>query len=515
MSERLRIVVLTLVGGLPVMLSACTQLGRMPFLPAESEATTSTSKKTQVAIEGGAKLLDKGELNTLSTGDFIAQVEQVLSTGRNDAAQRLIIHYPDLALQVLRSATAKHAQHGGLREIARVYDEQCGLQANEGWQAAIAEKASNPQRYAAYEKARERFQDLMNKNDFAAAAALGLRQTLPSAPAAAVEMDACHLAGKALLMAGEFAQAAESFTHALAVGQKHTHQAVYVLLLASDTQRRLEAHDRANEIWKDAVELASQSLTGPQPITDPVLWERCSYYRPYPNPWPAAVSHGVQQFLTKGNWLAAEAPRAGAQDRSDFGEFAVWACIGCCHLERNEPQAALLGLKRAEAATKSTRHRDQLQLIQAEAFARMGQPIAAMALLVQLAGRASPDISAPALAFIGSIKLKEGSVQQALGILRQAIEKHPTVQWPRRGEAEANLGLAFLMAGREEEGIRWLHSAQHRFAEANDLAHLRQCLTNEASYWDNVGKPDRAEVVRARCEETALPTNAAGAEAVP
>ncbi len=70
-----------------------------------------------------------------------------------------------------------------------------------------------------------------------------------------------------------------------------------------------------------------------------------------------------------------------------------------------------------------------------------------------------------------------------------------------RADAEANLGLAYLMSDNEETGIRWLHHAQQRFEATHNREGLQQCLENQAEYFANSGRSEDANRLRQKVRE--------------
>ena len=87
-----------------------------------------------------------------------------------------------------------------------------------------------------------------------------------------------------------------------------------------------------------------------------------------------------------------------------------------------------------------------------------------------------------------SIKLQSGQTEFGHDCSQRALEQEPAVDWPQRGEAEADFGLACLMQGDEPAGLRWLHSAQRRFEAAGQHELLAKSLWNEAQYCGHQGK---------------------------
>jgi hypothetical protein len=83
----------------------------------------------------------------------------------------------------------------------------------------------------------------------------------------------------------------------------------------------------------------------------------------------------------------------------------------------------------------------------------LDQPAAATAPLVRLAGSSDPQLSRVAMAALGTAKLQTGSTKQGFNLLRRAVEEDETIDWPGRAEAEADLGLAYLLVGNEQVGL--------------------------------------------------------------
>ncbi len=184
------------------------------------------------------------------------------------------------------------------------------------------------------------------------------------------------------------------------------------------------------------------------------------------------------------------------------GEAALWANVGQWRLQRDEPQAALVALKRSESLTPDPSIRGRLQLLQAKALVRLGQTPAATAILVQAAGGTDPRLARPALAVLGAARLREGGTQQGFQLLRRAVEEDPTVQWPKRAEAEADLGLAHLLLGDETAGLRWLHQAQETFEATGQYDALFQSLENELACLEQAQQQEAARRVRQRLDQT-------------
>ncbi|MFN4258103.1 MAG: tetratricopeptide repeat protein [Gemmataceae bacterium] len=482
----------------------------VPFLRHQSaKVPPAAPKEPTVQLDGKGVILAEPDKDAIAPGAFLHRVQELHQAGHATATRRYIERYPDVALHVLRESTAAQAAHPVLRRIAEVYDQQCcRCGAEAGWSALLAERRQQPRHHADYETRRRQMVERMQAKRYTEAAALSLIAQVPrKSGSPLVEIDAAHLHGTALLMINQPGKAEEILRHAADLARAYPHQATHILLLLSEAQRRGGDDAGATQTWQSAAELASNLLNGSAPVLDPGFWERCAYLRPVQNDWPTLAQHQLRQFNGTPELSAPDdSPVRWAAHQEEpshqvVSEALVWTCIGRCRLERQEHNAALLAFKHAEAWTLEEQDRDRLRLRQAQVFAQMKQREAALALLVQLVNRPQPSISCPALALMGAIKLEDGSIQQGLAFLRKAVEEQASVDWPERGEAQANLGLAYLMIGDEATGLRWLHTAQERFMADKDEEHLRQCYQNEIAYLEQAGKRKQAHALRERLKQ--------------
>lgn len=335
------------------------------------------------------------------------------------------------------------------------------------------------------------------------ALALEIAATPPEAPAALLQIDALRLQGIGLLLAERPSEAVRAFQTAwqLAVSTS-PYQAANVGLLLSDAQRRAGDSAAADRTWQEAASLAGNLSLAATPVAEPILWERIAYLRPAHVAWPLPIRQQLTERLVRQGLGVpppqASPPASGAAVGGD--EAVLWANIGQWRLARDEPQAALVALKRAESLTADPGFAGVLQLDQAKALIRLGQTPAATAMLVSLASKPDARLAHPAMAMLGTAKLQQGGVQQGFNLLRRAVESDRTLVWPQRAEAEADLGLACLLAGDEAAGAHWLHEAQRSFEAAGQFDALVQCLENEAAFLERAKRNDAARAIRARVD---------------
>ena len=282
--------------------------------------------------------------------------------------------------------------------------------------------------------------------------------------------------------------------------QDHPYQCVYLRLLLSDAQRRAGDVAAAEASWCEAVRQAGDLATAKVSVTDPILWERIAYLRGANTPWPVEIRQRLtDQCVRYGIVLPAPPAQVSpVEPPTPLGEAALWTCIGQWRLARQEGQAALVALKRAESMISQEQTAAQLRLAQTKALVRLGQTSAASAVLIALAADSQPQVSHAALAMLGAMKLQQGSPQQGFNLLHRAVEENLGLIWPERAQAEADLGLAYLMCGDEAAGLRWLHTAQQSLEAAGHAEQLTQCLENEAAYLEQTKKKDLARAVRTR-----------------
>jgi tetratricopeptide (TPR) repeat protein len=484
------------------------------FLPsglkAQDKETPSTQSSrgpsiTDVKVESDYLALEETESPAISPQQLVDTVSELLADDKPATAQHLVHLYPDVAWDLLRNATADEARNKALQAVALAHDRQCTEgDAESGWQALLIDRARDPDKYRDHDRRRAEFLVAVRNGRPSGALALGLTRPPEDAPGVLLSVDAWHLTGVALLLDERPDEATDAFGTAIDMADRaHPYQAAHLKLLLSDAQRRVGNTKAADATWDEAVQFAGNFLTGKIPIADPIFWERAAYLRPVDENWPTAlterlarVCHEEGVAVDSSSQVIPASASGGPRTLSD--EQPLWACIGCWRLDRGAPQAALIALKRAEAMTSSESGKQQLQLLQAKALLALDQPTAATGMLVRLASSPDPQLSRAAMATLGTAKLQAGSTKQGFNLLRRAVEEDESIDWPARAEAEGDLGLAYLLVGNEQDGLKWLHRAQARFESAVAHEHLVQSLENELAYLQQADKKHEAKSVNRR-----------------
>jgi tetratricopeptide (TPR) repeat protein len=483
----------------------CTKLppGTTPWQDDSPEKAAGAAAKpgpTQVRTGGDGFALGDVEKATLAPQRFVDRVSEHLRAEHTFAARRCVERFPDAALAVFRDPTSVKASRDALLWIAAAHDRQGSRGDAPGWANVFRDRAAQPKRYANYDEKRRQF--MTHVQNGRAREALGLGLAAPQgAPARVLQFDVQHLTGIALMLDNRPQEAVAAFQQALkSAGDSRPYESVNVLLLLSDAQRRAGDAAAAGQTWVAAAELCTDLAAGNAPVADPILMERIAYLRPADAPWPPAAQQRLNDLAARMGIVVPASPLESTStlSKTTSDEAALWTVIGQWRLAREESQAALVAFKRAESMTSGPLAAAQLHLAQSRALIRLGQAPAASAMLINLAGQSDPQIAHPAMALLGTLKLRDGGIQQGFNLLRRAVEEDASLAWPERTQAEADLGLAYLLAGDEPTGLRWLHGAQQSFEASGQRDELAQCLENEAGYLEQFKKGDLAKAVRGR-----------------
>jgi tetratricopeptide (TPR) repeat protein len=454
---------------------------------------------TRVRTSGDGYALGDVEQPGLSPQQFVDKIEELLKARQATTAARCVQRYPDVALAVLREPGTVQATAETLQAVARAHDSQCThAPAEAGWTALILDRLRQPNRYVDYDRKRKEFMTLVQSGHAEKALEIGITAPPQGVPGSMLSIDAYQLTGIGKVLANRPKEAAEAFNKATRLARAdHPYQAANLLLLQSDALRRAGDSAGAEASWHEATEVAAELTIGPKAVADPILWERAAYLRPANSIWSPAVQGQLAQVNVPLGIAAA--PRNPIIPVSSGGsvsdEASLWSAIGHWRLTRGEPQAALVAFKRSEAMTSDNYVAGRLRLAQAKAMLRMGQSSAASAILISLAQDNDPRLSHPAMAALGTLKLEQGGTQQGFNLLRKAVEEE-NFPWPERSEAEADLGLAYLLMGEQQPGLNWLHNAQQNFDAAGEPEQLIQCFENEAAYLEKFGQKAPAQAIR-------------------
>lgn len=430
---------------------------------------------------------------------FRGHLESLVRDEHFSTARVWVQRYPEVALELLRASALESPEDPTLAVVAAGYDELTGggkpSSTTLGWSELLKNRQSGMRAHQPYADARKEMLRLLEEGELEGAGRIPLVELAESLEPP-LKIDARRLQATAHFLAGRTDEAIRSLEVGVELARKHDpREGAELSLWLSDAYRRGERHAEATQAWQRAVLAGGELLAGRQAVRDPNFWDRASFLRPVDQTWPAAVephlwsasrlsqSQGpAHQQVPTGEVPLAVDPRQA--------DVAVWTCIGQWRLERGEADAALAALKKAESMSNDRYLGDQVRLSQARAMYQLEQIGAATAILVGLSQSETEAVARASTALLGSIKLQTGHSALGLRMLKRALDAD--IEWPGRAEAEADLGLAWLMAGDEAQGLRWLQTARRRFESAGDYESLARTLYNEREYWKSTKQQKKA-----------------------
>lgn len=479
----------------PVALAGLLALGgcsafSTPVPPPFTEPAAA-AKPVEYRVKSDGACLQLGELQQPSTSPdaFETRVGALLATGKYESARRLALRFPDVCLDVLRAGHVGEKDAQVYRFLATVCDQYERGDTAPVWAEEISRAGQNPEQHALYLRSREEFR----VHPTGLRETSGAHATAERAATPLQQVDANWLSAEALLVAGKPKEAADTLGVALSLSpQPSLYGTAHLLLVLSEADRRSGHKDDAAQAWRRAVEFGAVALAKQPPVLDPGFWERASYLKPNDAAWPEQVV---------AVWSALARDRCVLPDRVLPADGWLWVMIGAARLDRGEPHAALAALKRAESYGKTADVRTGLAVLQAKVLDQLGQHQAAMTLLVPLAGKADTPASAAATALLGSMRLAGGGAEQAVALLRAAVENPALPAWAGRVDAQADLALAYLSLGRETEGLAALQQARTAYEAAGKLDDVIQTWNNQSKYYEHTARAAQAQEAKSRASQ--------------
>lgn len=228
-------------------------------------------------------------------------------------------------------------------------------------------------------------------------------------------------------------------------------------------------------------------------VADPGFWERAILMRPTGARWPPQTPLGL--FPTSRH-------RSRADGSSEFDEGFIWKYIGEGRM-RPKSISSRWWRSRAESLASTLIFRNECRLGQARALVALGQTASATTLLAGLLDQQYAETSKPAMALLGAIRFQQGDTRQALTLLRHAVEDEGPEDWSYFAQAEADLGLTYLVMGDNVHGLDWLHKGQKRFAAEGRHELLAWSLVNEGRYFQERGDLELSQKMLNRSREMA------------
>jgi hypothetical protein len=375
---------------------------------------------------------------------FISRIAQLIGAGRDEDAGELVRLFPDLAEETVLSASTTNPRV--VRAIAAWLDV-AAQPAQGGWALYVADRESNPGRYAGYLRSRESIWPALRRGAFAEVARLDLAP--PSdGPTAWPEIDALLLRGTTTLAAGRPGDAASAFERAAEAAASWDSRVEIRARLFAALAAKLDG-DFESTVKAQSSAIASLRL---DQVQDPMILR-----------------------------LMLETVATPSAARSGLSTRLVRARLGRIEIQRGSPQAALLAWRAAESDFGSEPSTNALRLDQAEALIALQQDEAAIAML---AGLARTEVRPEALTMLGLVHIRRNQIDTGLAMLREAAKSTTPQSHPH---VHADAGLALVSAGQAQAGRELLDSAREGYKVMGDSEGLRRLLHNQLRFGESIG----------------------------
>ncbi len=428
----------------------------------------------KLKLAGGLALGDTG--NLAFTGESLSVVvKEMIESERWNSLRNIAILYPDIATKIMWGEGSNQLSSSQREVLARALDLQWTKGEQDTWQSFVQQQY-NQGNAGNYLENRNRFLAFLQVNDTKSAFSLQLSKTAKKSNSQIAEAESLRLEGIAYLMNEDYENSIKCLSRARTL-QEQTQpiQAAHTGLLLGEAFRHAEQLEQWQASWLTAIELQS-SFAVDGNLKDPAFWSKAAFLRPVSTQWPAEVIGRLEHSLRNENL------EFGFSE-SSIDEAVVWATIGIQSLKRHESQNSILAFKKSEALINGVSLREELQMQQALAMIDGGQQGPASAILLRLGSQPSL-LGDRAKAILATLKLQNGSIAQGMNLLQSAIKT--SSQWPvhERLRAQADYGLAYLMRGREEQGISLLNYVYDEFLKLQSYEDASQCLANIATYYE-------------------------------
>ncbi len=461
--------------------------------PDKTKAVQPVDIEKVEVVKGG---VDMGDVDNLAFSDseFRHVLADVVDKRRRGSLEFLLLTYPDIAMSQLVAGPDEQLNPTQLAEVADAFDRIWMSPSARLW-SAFVQHLGGENRDDGFVGKRRRFLECLSNGETDQALQLNLVRTADRMGDPPARIEARRLEASAHLLSGDSQKSIELLTTAVSLSKDDMPmQASRLQLLLGEAYRHHGDRQNWQAAWSAATTRESGMMRTRQ-LNDPAFWTKAAYLRPSGQPWPEQVVEDFMHILD-GNGLSFPSELTDESHR----ESIVWAIVGLQSLHRHESQNALLAFKKAEAVADPSGLRQQLLLLEAVTMLDGGQAGPASPILLKLSS-GTGLVADRARAVLGSLKLQHGSIDQGFNLLKSALK---TVdQWPEeeRLRAQADLALAYLIKGREQEGIALQDQMCQAFASRRMHNHAVQCLVNQAQYFDSTGQAGRQQQALHRLEQ--------------
>ena len=459
--------------------------------PSEIAGSTPDSNTEQNVRLAGGLLLGDTDNMAFSPSDLMSLLDELLDSEKRSTARNLVALYPDVVTKILIGADGQTINWDRLTEIAGLCDEQWSGNGEDRWQDFIP----TIRRHPSFVMSRRKVLKLLEVNQPEKVIDLHLTRdwAKDSSLATLAMVEAHRLEGIAHLMLENDDKSSKHFAAAIELTKaSHPYQASHLALLMGEAYRHAGKQEEWKASWQTAIDLQSRWLAD-RGLSDPSFWKKAAFLRPVSSKWPESVIRRLAKSLSQHNLTFSSG-------LTSDNEAVIWATVGMQSLKRHESQNAILAFKKSEALVNNSMLKQELQMQQALAMIDGGQQSPASAILLRL-GSMDSLLADRSKAILAALKLQNGSLAQGMNLLQSAIKS--SNQWPatERLRAQADYGLAYLMRGREKQGIKLLNQVHAEFVKRKNFEHASQCLANIATYYEKTDQTANHRTAIARLKQ--------------
>ncbi len=466
---------------------------KKPFQTGSSPERITSGSHEKVRLAGGLAL---GQTDNVAfTPEALADVfSDLIALDKRNSVRGLVALYPDVVTKILLDAAGSLSE-SDKTEIAKLFDQKWKGSGNDRWESFVS--STRPViKGTTFVQSRVEFLNLVEDDQIEAALDLKLSRTYSDASSVFIQAESVRLEGIAHLMLGDHRQSIISLNEAMSLLEStHPYHASQVGLLLGEAYRQAGRNDEWKASWRSAIDIQSRWLAK-RGLSDPTFWSKAAFLRPASTDWPISAIRRLEHSLRNENLEIGS-------DQASANEAVVWAFVGTQSLKRHESQNAILAFKKSEALISSIEIKEELQMQQALAMIDGGQQGPASAILIRL-GSKPTLLGDRSKAILATLKLQNGSLAQGMNLLQSAIKT--SNQWPttERLRSQADYGLAYLMRGKEEQGIALLNQVHDEFVKEKSVDHAAQCLANIATYYEKTDQPAKHKTAVARMKQLEL-----------
>lgn len=457
-----------------------------------SGSVVSVPRAREIRFEGNEIVLGDSEAINSTPWDLIEQVKTHIETEHWSLARRTTLYQSDTSRQALLQAAAGDARMVTLQLMADTLDR---VEQQAVWTRLLEDRVQRAWVHDEFQAARQRTMSSMQNGDMTLALTGELPAIAERTGQSVLVAESWRLVGIAHLIAESPAQAIEAWQKGLEQPSLDLASRIDLMSLQAVALQRIGDDARASVVWQDSMRTALELQFRNADWTDFRFWKRSLEFGEMRQDWPTDVADQLGRLCVQELgpvFMDTNLARSGSQVDS-----TAWCYLGIAASRAELPQAALVAYKRGEIGVASPAQ-SWVRLAQAKMLIQLGQDQAATMILGTLATNPDPTLRQAAQATLGSMKASAGSIEQGVALLEKSLASDTANHWSGQAGFRADLGLAYLMVGRNEQGLRSLHVAQEQFQQMGDAVGLVQALENEAKYHEASGQEALARQVAER-----------------